>query len=446
MYFSAVINYFSKNIARIVIFLRSTVNTEEVLRKGKKICGMKSSVPPTPLQSPSASTVKQDVNLLELAAASLASTILASRPIQTLSTTPRVKNDGTPVTDADGAAQRVICNLLRKVSPKIRIVGEETLQEVESGSKIHDQSLRMGSSPRTRQKSIQKESKEEELLLHSIFSELCERRRRVMEAMETSSSHANLLFLEKTVAAHRISVFVDPLDGTSAYSKGDYESVTTLVGVIVDNVPVFGVIAQPFGMNGVLESYSEYKCAAVYGGTLVGGAFSVGGGELGRSFMWKRAKLPLYNGAKDVTIIGGVDTEENGNNRKRRKAIISKSRSGGVVKKCIDALADRGLLHRDIIHVTGAGYKTMRLLLGTHEESLWFFPKPGTSLWDIAAADALLRVMGGKLSDKFGRDIDYSKEWTDAENMDGIVACSDVILHAECIRLFLEERWDDSLK
>lgn len=397
--------------------------------------------PPPPPMLPSRTTGNQNVNLLELATASLASTILASRPIRTLSTTTRVKTDGSPVTDADGAAQRIICNLLRKVSPKIRIVGEETLQEVESGSRTIDRNFWIGISPKTRRKEMQKEADEEEILLQNIFHELCERRRNVTETLENISSPTNLLFIEEEVAPHRVSVFIDPLDGTSAYTKGDYESVTILVGIIVDNSPIFGVIGHPFGVKGTLESPSGYECAVVYGGTLVGGAFSIGGVELRRSLMWKNENVPLSRKTLDGMGLNDLNVENS--NNERRKAIISKSRSGGVVQKCINALANRGLLHRELIHITGAGYKTMCLLLGVHEESLWFFPKPGTSLWDIAAADAILRVMGGKLSDKFGRDMDYSKEWMEAENMDGIVACSDVTLHAECIKLFQEERWDD---
>mmetsp|Transcript_10806 Transcript_10806/g.12772 ORF Transcript_10806/g.12772 Transcript_10806/m.12772 type:complete len:406 (+) Transcript_10806:173-1390(+) len=396
--------------------------------------------PPSP--PPSTMNSDQQVNLLELAAASLASTILASRPIRSLATTSRVKTDGSPVTDADGAAQRIICDLLRKVSSKIRIVGEETLQEVESGSKSIDQRFWQGVNPRKRRKGIQEKAKEEEVLFQNIFNELCERRKKVTETMERVSLPEKLLFVEEEVTAHRISVFIDPLDGTSAYMKGNYTCVTTLVGIIVDNCPVFGVIGQPFGGEGIIES--EYECAAVYGGTLIGGAFSVGGMELKRSIMWKNVKVPICAKKLDGTVNDDDDVENI--DYMKRKAIISKSRAGGVVQKCINALASRGLLHRELIHITGAGYKTMCLLLGTHGESLWFFPKPGTSLWDIAAADALLRVMGGKLSDKFGRDMDYSKEWMDAENMDGIVACSDSALHAECIKLYREEGWDDDTK
>ena len=127
----------------------------------------------------------------------------------------------------------------------------------------------------------------------------------------------------------------------------------------------------------------------------------------------------------------------------QRKAIISKSRAGGVVQKCIDSLSSRKLIHHQPLYITGAGYKTMKLLIGEENEALWFFPKPGTSLWDVAAADALLRVMGGRISDKFGRDLDYGKGRLEADNVDGIIACSDSVLHSKCIELYKEEKWDD---
>jgi len=274
----------------------------------------------------------------------------------------------------------------------------------------------------------------------------------------------------------RVSIFVDPLDGTSAYAKGKYESVTILAGIMLDNVPIFGIIVKPFGHEGfnvdfhkktanvtVMDtnnnSNSDFDvkmcgsgttattttqssllgfhcpCSALYGGTLLGGAFVVSGNELDRSRVYRTKttipQSPLSSHPTPSTSMAN------------RKAIISKSRGGGVVRECINSLSSKGLLHPDPIYITGAGYKTLRLLLGTFNETMWFFPKPGTSLWDVAAADALLRCMGGRLSDKFGEDLDYSKSWTDADNLDGIIACSDAYLHAECLRLYQDEGWED---
>ena len=93
------------------------------------------------------------------------------------------------------------------------------------------------------------------------------------------------------------------------------------------------------------------------------------------------------------------------------------------------------------ILISGAGEKSLRLILQVNNEALWFFPKKGTSLWDVAAPDAILRSLGGKLTDKFGNSMDYSKAREDAENMEGVVACIDANLHAKCIELYRQGDW-----
>ena len=260
--------------------------------------------------------------------------------------------------------------------------------------------------------------------------------------------------VEVHVDPSRVSVYIDPLDGTSAYAKKQFEFVTILAGVMLDNIPIFGIIVKPFGHDGYNIDFHNNKngmdmtklpnhdsisstlgfnhsCCAMYGGTLLGGAFVVSGDELHRSHIHRNQEDSPSSSRPSSILL------------KERKAIISKSRRGGVVQQCITSLSSKGLLHPEPIFITGAGYKTMRLLLGTFNETMWFFPKPGTSLWDVAAADALLRVMGGRISDKFGHDLDYSKNWTEANNLDGIVACSDKKLHETCIQLYHNERWDD---
>ena len=105
-------------------------------------------------------------------------------------------------------------------------------------------------------------------------------------------------------------------------------------------------------------------------------------------------------------------------------------------------MAEKGLVHPDPLLVSGAGEKSLRIITRFENEGLWFFPSGGTSLWDVAASDALLRAIGGKLTDKYGNTMDYSKTRKEAENEDGVVACYDENLHSECIRLFSEASWE----
>lgn len=43
-----------------------------------------------------------------------------------------------------------------------------------------------------------------------------------------------------------LCVWVDPLDGTLDFVKGDFDNVTTLIGVSYKNESLMGVISQPF--------------------------------------------------------------------------------------------------------------------------------------------------------------------------------------------------------
>jgi 3'-phosphoadenosine 5'-phosphosulfate (PAPS) 3'-phosphatase len=434
----------------------------------------------------------QDVNedgfisLVNLSSITLASTIIASKIIQNhsqfLSTSShqqtkpksRLKDDGSIVTDADGESQRLITSYIKSVSPLIRIVGEESNDEIKISQQEYHKNTWWGISPMSKRKLMNKEKKYEGFICDYVKREVMWRFKKVKMENEQNEFGDNLKadHDELYVDPSRVSVYVDPLDGTSSYAKGDYEAVTILAGVMLDNVPIFGVIVKPFGHEGydidyhkVLSSSTtsspsrnnsklgfQYPCSAIYGGTLVGGAFVVSGDELSRSRLHRNpsemsstSKNSLSIPKKESESLSTTSCIHNATNQQysQCKAIISKSKGGGVVQQCIDSLSSKGLLHPEPLYITGAGYKTMRLLLGTYNETMWFFPKPGTSLWDVAAADALLRVMGGRISDKFGRDLDYSKKWTEADNLDGIIACSDTKLHEKCMQLYHDECWDD---
>ena len=126
------------------------------------------------------------------------------------------------------------------------------------------------------------------------------------------------------------------------------------------------------------------------------------------------------------------------------RAVISSSKAKGVVQEFVNHLGSKGMIHPEPLMISGAGEKSLRILLRDENEGLWFYPKSGTSLWDVAASDALLRATGGRLTDKNGKDMDYSKSRMEARNEDGVVACYNRNLHAECIRLFLDGSWTET--
>ena len=373
------------------------------------------------------------VNLLDLAASALSSTLVAADQITSLISQPekynaRLKHNGSVVTDVDLAAQGVIVQALRSVSTHVRLVGEEAEEEmVQHSSQITGHEERAQEMFRLAQQEIlirynpnnQTNNNDHPLPLaqtNNTRNGEEESTSKPSTTEDTSIPETISKLEEYQVDASRVCVFIDPLDGTKGYACGDYDPVSILIAIILDEKPCFGVICKPFGHHGGRSSILDTGFFAIYGGTLLGAAYFAGGSRC--HLKSQNAELP--------------------------RAVISSSRSRGVVQEFVTYLASKDLIHPEPMMVSGAGEKSLRILLRSNNEGLWFYPKPGTSLWDVAASDALLRATGGKLTDKNGKELDYSKFRTNAENLDGVVACYNEALHSECIRLFLEGEWNQS--
>eukprot|EP00523_Entomoneis_sp_CCMP467_P020915 CAMPEP_0168839550 /NCGR_PEP_ID=MMETSP0727-20121128/6211_1 /TAXON_ID=265536 /ORGANISM="Amphiprora sp., Strain CCMP467" /LENGTH=370 /DNA_ID=CAMNT_0008893029 /DNA_START=325 /DNA_END=1433 /DNA_ORIENTATION=+ len=359
------------------------------------------------------------VNLLDLSAAAVACTVSASRTIMKIGNPDgeknvRTKTDGSFVTDADVAAQFIIVKALRTISQAVHIIGEESQEEMEQLKKDYD----------FLDNDILKRTRQEFYL-----------RRDSETPTETETTHLPLgitgqspqLPAEPTfdddaviVDASRVCVVVDPLDGTKSYTQGEYDVVSILIAIIVDNTPVFGVIGKPFGYTGYNPIYGT-KCVTFYGGPLMDGVYVAGG---------KQVEEAVVNSNEE-----GLITED------LPRAVISSSRSKGVVQDFCVHMGEKGLVYPEPLLISGAGEKSLRLVLHQKNEAIWFFPKPGTAIWDVAAPDALLRALGGKLTDKYGKEMDYSRHRDDFENVDGVVACVDEKLHDRCIELFQVGDW-----
>jgi 3'-phosphoadenosine 5'-phosphosulfate (PAPS) 3'-phosphatase len=373
------------------------------------------------------------VNLLDLAASCLSSAVVAADQITALcepglkenAKNVRLKNDGSFVTDADLAAQGIIVQSLRSISTDVRLVGEESEDEMAhqiiTGHEERSESIfRLAQQEILIRYNNQNQSNDDPLPLAQTATSTSTDGDSPSSttAFRNNGTMVELSKLEEyEVDPKRVSVFIDPLDGTKAYARGDYEPVSILVAIILDETPCFGVICKPFGCRGQ-TSILDTGCAAIYGGTLLGAAYTAGGSKC----TWKPQE------ATDVLP----------------RAVISSSRSEGIVQDFVTHLGSKGMIDPEPMMISGAGEKSLRIILRSENEGLWFFPKAGTSLWDVAASDALLRATGGRLTDKNGNDMDYSKSRNEAENEEGVVACYDHTLHAECIKLFLEGTWNES--
>lgn len=321
----------------------------------------------------------------------------------------REKTDGSVVTDADVAAQYIIVRAVRTVSEAVNFVGEESQAEMEQIKKDYDY-LDQDILAKTRQELYLRKEKKTSSTYPLGSAEL------------DPSLPAEVSFDDESavVDASRVTIIVDPLDGTKSYTQGEYDTVSVLIAIILDNKPLFGVIGKPVGYTGYTP-ITGTDCVTFYGGPLLDGVFIAGGDEV--------VKNPV------------LSTEEGVSSDDLPRAVISGSRSKGVVQDFCIHMGEEGLIYPEPLLISGAGEKSVRLILQQKNEAIWFYPKPGTSIWDVAAPDALLRSLGGKVTDKYGKDMDYSRHREDFENMEGVVACIDEALHSKCIELFQKDDW-----
>jgi len=192
--------------------------------------------------------------------------------------------------------------------------------------------------------------------------------------------------------AEDLSVWIDPLDGTREFTQGFYEFVTTTIGICFKGRPVAGVISEPYACDCVGR--------IMWGGAPAKGAYLMD--VFGKSH---------GIGEPQPSALG--------------LALVSRSRSAGVVGDALGLLESQGVVHGRL-PAGGAGYKAARIVDGS--ASFWIFPRSGTSRWDTAAAEALLLSVGGSLTDRFGKLIEYNSAADEFENNEGVIASRDAAI------------------
>lgn len=162
-----------------------------------------------------------------------------------------------------------------------------------------------------------------------------------------------------------ISVFVDPLDGTSEFVKGRLHCVSVIIGIAYKSKALAGVIYRPF-------TSPEYPNTCMYGIAGVG-AF-LDGRKMNSMEIPKRDRL---------------------------KITTTLSKSNRIIERVYELLQPC-----DEAKDGGAGWKCW--IVATGIVDCYQYPRPGTKRWDVLAGDAIIRALGGACTDACGRSMDYS--------------------------------------
>lgn len=188
-----------------------------------------------------------------------------------------------------------------------------------------------------------------------------------------------------------ISVFVDPLDGTREFVEGRLDACQVLVGIAIDGEAVAGAIGIPFPDGGLSTDP-----------TIVYGLADMGAGVLGSTL--SRGPFPLDRN------IDGI---------KYPRPHHATGDSGDVVMEACKKGAIKRFGGSNVIY-GGAGNKILAAALG--EVACSIQHKVGGA-WDLCAPEAVLKAMGGEMTDLFGEPIDvYRKDSPARGNERGYLA------------------------
>lgn len=180
------------------------------------------------------------------------------------------------------------------------------------------------------------------------------------------------------IDASEITIFVDPLDGTREFVEGRLSNCQVLVGIAIGGEAVAGAVGIPFP-SGDLSTEP----------TIVYGLADMGTGVKGNTL--SRGPFPLEH------HIDGL--------KYPRPHHATGDSSAAVMEACRER-AIKGFGGSNVIY-GGAGNKILAAALG--EVACSIQHKVGGP-WDLCAPEAILKAMGGKMTDLFGEEIQIYKD------------------------------------
>lgn len=173
----------------------------------------------------------------------------------------------------------------------------------------------------------------------------------------------------KDNAMKKFSWVIDPIDGTSSMIRNEEFAIS--IAIVKKGTPILGVVINP----------TEY--------TMVSGAIGLG-------LRLNKQEFNTYHAKKNLRIL------------------LSHAQ---VRKNIIDT-------DLELLPMGSIAWRLANIAIGKGEITLGWYPE--SAIWDVAAGHALLLAIGGILTDKDGKPIDYTSP---TSTFDGLVASRSSTYH-----------------
>lgn len=168
-------------------------------------------------------------------------------------------------------------------------------------------------------------------------------------------------------------MWIDPLDGTSDFVKGNLPAVTVLIGLSLKNHSRIGVVHNPFAEEDPAKGRTMF-------GTIEHGLFKIDYDEL-------QADPAAYK-AREVSYMTPFNHHEQPSDDHTFVVAASLSHFSAQMKQIIESINPV-----EIKRIGGAGNKCANVATGTVDT--YMHPSPGLKYWDLCASEILIKAMGG---------------------------------------------------
>ena len=167
-------------------------------------------------------------------------------------------------------------------------------------------------------------------------------------------------------------VWIDPLDGTSDFVKGNLPAVTVLIGLAIKGYSRVGIIHNPFSID-------DQEKSMTYFGTGEHGAYQVPyDHEMDVDSTMKR----------EIEYLKPFDHEAEPEKDHKVRVAASLSHFSETMQNIIKTIEPV-----EICRIGGAGNKCNNLAIGNVD--CYIHPSKGLMYWDLCAPESLIKGMGG---------------------------------------------------
>jgi 3'(2'), 5'-bisphosphate nucleotidase len=179
-------------------------------------------------------------------------------------------------------------------------------------------------------------------------------------------------------------VWIDPLDGTSDFVKGNLPAVTVLIGLSIGGKSRLGIVHNPFSEEDQSVGKTVFGCAEF-------GTFKI-------PYNKESSGEELL--AREITQLEHFDHSAEPAEDHKIRVAVTLSHFSDTIKQIIETIEPV-----EIVRIGGAGNKCCHVSLGTVDS--YIHPSPGLKYWDLCAPESLIKGMGGYSTDLFQQRLTY---------------------------------------